>query len=134
MKLKKTNVQWIHWGQQHNHHDGQQWSWRNTSLHLLGQCIFMDSFKRTRNQMLHYTGKASTIFKNKDIPIILKHQVYDQCLLPTVTYGAESWNLSKQQYLNLRTVQRAYERIMKISYGKIAKQLNVFVKKQSEIF
>ena len=57
-------------------------------------------------------GRASAIFKNKDIPIVLKRQVYDQCILPTFTYGSDTWNLTKQQTLKLRTMQRAHERIM----------------------
>ncbi|XP_042858876.1 uncharacterized protein LOC122244992 [Penaeus japonicus] len=40
-------------------------------------------------------GRASTIFKNKDISLILKRQVYNQCILPTVTYGAETKNNAK---------------------------------------
>ena len=45
-------------------------------------------------------GRASSVFKNKKIPIILKRKVYDQCVLPTVTYGAETWNLKKSFPLN----------------------------------
>ena len=47
-------------------------------------------------------GRASAIFKNKDIPIVIKRQVYDRFILPTVTYGSETWNLT----------QRAHEKIM----------------------
>ena len=50
--------------------------------------------------------------KTKTILIVLKRQFYDQCILPTVTYGSETWNLTKQQTLKLRTMQRAHERIM----------------------
>ncbi|XP_042865863.1 uncharacterized protein LOC122249230 [Penaeus japonicus] len=57
-------------------------------------------------------GRASTISKNKDISLILKRQVYNQCILPTVTYGAETWNLTKKEMLKLRIMQRAHERIM----------------------
>ena len=57
-------------------------------------------------------GRASLIFKNKDIPIIHKRQVYNQCILPTVNYGTETWNLTKKEVINLRTMQRAHERIM----------------------
>jgi len=57
-------------------------------------------------------GKASAIFKNKEFPLILKRQVYDQCITPTVTYGSETWNLTKKQLLKLRSMQRAHERIM----------------------
>ena len=57
-------------------------------------------------------GRASSIFKNDKIAMILKRKVYDQCILPTVTYGAETWNLTKKLSLKLRTMQRAHERIM----------------------
>ena len=57
-------------------------------------------------------GRASAIFKSKDFPLALKRKIYDQCITPTVTYGAETWNLTKKQALKLRTMQRAHERIM----------------------
>ena len=37
-------------------------------------------------------------------------QRHDQCILPTVTYGSKTCNLTKQQTLKLRTMQRAHER------------------------
>ena len=45
------------------------------------------------------------------ILIFLKRQVYDKCILSTVTYGSETWNLMKQQTLKLRTMQRPHKRI-----------------------
>ncbi|XP_037782019.1 uncharacterized protein LOC119578522 [Penaeus monodon] len=57
-------------------------------------------------------GKASAILKNKEFPLVLKRQVYDQCITPTVTYGSETWNLTKKQLLKLRSMQREHERIM----------------------
>ena len=77
----------------------------------LGQCISMDfaskeqEIKRVITIGWQAFGRASAIFKNKDISIVLKRQVYDQCILPTVTYGSETWNLTKQQNLKLRTMQ-----------------------------
>ena len=55
---------------------------------------------------------ASAIFKNKEIPTCLKRQVYNQCIIPTVTYGSETWNLTKIQTMKLSSMQRAHERIM----------------------
>jgi len=57
-------------------------------------------------------GRASSIFKNKDIPITHKRKVYNQCILPSVTYGAETWNLTRKEVIKVRTMQRAHERIM----------------------
>ena len=46
-----------------------------------------------------------------DILIFLKRQVYDKCILSTLTYGSETWNPMKQQTLKLRTMQRSHKRI-----------------------
>ena len=46
-----------------------------------------------------------------DILIFLKRQVYDKCILSTVTYRSETWNPMKQQTLKLRTMQRSHKRI-----------------------
>ena len=40
-------------------------------------------------------SRVSAILKRKDIPIIPTHQVYDQCILLTVTYRSETWDLTK---------------------------------------
>ena len=84
----------------------------------LGQRISMESADKEQEIKRRITmgwqafGRAREIFGDKDIPIIQKRQVYDQCILPTVTYGAETWNLTKGMTLKLRTMQRAHERIM----------------------
>jgi len=82
----------------------------------LGQIVSMDSTKEKeilRRISLSWQafGRASSIFKSK-MPIQLKKRVYDQCILPTITYGAETWNLTKKLTIKLRSTQRAHERIM----------------------
>ena len=80
----------------------------------LGQITLMNSNKENEIKRISLGwqafGRASPIFKSK-MPISLK-KVYDQCILPTITYGAETWNLTKRQMLKLRSAQRAHERIM----------------------
>ena len=39
-------------------------------------------------------------------------KVMDQCVLPTMTYGCQTWSLHKQRTNKLRTPQRATERKM----------------------
>ena len=46
------------------------------------------------------------------IPIVLKRQVYFQCILPTVTYACVTCNLTTQQTFKLRTLQRVRARII----------------------
>ena len=45
-------------------------------------------------------------------PFHLKKQVMDQCILPTMTYGCQTWSLNTQMTDKLRTAQRAMERKM----------------------
>ncbi len=42
----------------------------------------------------------------------LRRKVFDQCVLPTITYGAETWTTTKLIEHKLRTAQRAKERQM----------------------
>ena len=83
----------------------------------LGQQISMnpskeEEIKRRITLGWQAFGRASSTFKNKKIPLVLKRRVYNQCILPTVTYGAETWNLTKRLTRKLRSMQRAHERII----------------------
>ena len=84
----------------------------------LGQRISMETASKEQEIKRRITlgwqafGRASAIFKNKEIPTCLKRQVYNQCIIPTVTYGSETWNLTKIPTMKLRSMQRAHERIM----------------------
>ena len=40
-------------------------------------------------------GKNREIFQNDKMPLSLKRQVYDQCVLPTMTYGCQTWSLRR---------------------------------------
>ena len=47
------------------------------------------------------------ILQDRQLPISLKKQIMDQCVLPTMTYGCQTWSLNKQMTNKLRTVQSA---------------------------
>ena len=57
-------------------------------------------------------GRHKEILCNKDIPMSLRRKVYNQCVLPTMTYGSETWSLTKYLETKLQTAQRAMERQM----------------------
>ena len=60
-------------------------------------------------------GKAKPLFKS-DLPICLKRQVFDQCILPVFLYGCETWKTTKRQRSKLIVPQRAMERsLLKIT-------------------
>jgi hypothetical protein len=57
-------------------------------------------------------GRHKEILCNKNIPMSLRRRVYDQCVLPTMTYGSETWSTTKYLESKLQSAQRAMERQM----------------------
>lgn len=56
-------------------------------------------------------GKLRNIFRS-DIPVCLKRKVFNQCILPVMTYGAETLTLTVASAKKLRITQRKMERSM----------------------
>ena len=56
-------------------------------------------------------GKLRDIFSSR-IPQCLKTRVFNQCVLPVITYGSETWSLTAGLLEKLRVTQRAMERAM----------------------
>lgn len=56
-------------------------------------------------------GKMRDIFR-ANIPIHLKRKAFNQCILPVLTYGAETLTLTKATAEKLRVTQRRMERSM----------------------
>jgi len=54
-------------------------------------------------------GKLKSII-NSNIPLNLKTKLYNECILPVTTYGAETWVLNQQTLNKLQVHQRAMER------------------------
>ena len=53
-------------------------------------------------------GKLNSIMKG-DLPICLKTKEYNQRVIPTITYGSETWTTSQKMENKIRTTQRAME-------------------------
>ena len=61
-------------------------------------------------------AKHRDIFKG-NIGTCLKRQVYNSCVLPTMTYGAETWALTTQAKNNLAAAQTKMERnLLNVTY------------------
>ena len=56
-------------------------------------------------------GKLNSIMNSK-LPLSLKRKVYNQCVLPVLIYGSETWSITKGLERKLRSAQRGMERIM----------------------
>nr|XP_049701309.1 LINE-1 retrotransposable element ORF2 protein [Helicoverpa armigera] len=52
------------------------------------------------------------IVKSKEISMSTKRKVFDTCILPVITYGCETWSLTKLHRQKLQRCQRAMERSM----------------------
>ena len=63
-------------------------------------------------------AKHRDIFKS-NLAICLKRQVYNSCVLPAMTYGAETWTLTKQARTNLRPHRPKWKEVCSTSHTKI---------------
>ena len=54
-------------------------------------------------------GKLNTAF-NSNMPFCLKRKLFDQCVLPVLTYGCETQMLNYKSIQKLNTTQRSMER------------------------
>lgn len=52
------------------------------------------------------------VMKSKDLSISVKRKVFNTCVLPCITYGCETWALTKQLRNKLEYCQRSMERSM----------------------
>ncbi len=57
------------------------------------------------------SGKENLV-RNSNLPLSLKRKVYNHCILPVLTYGSETWRLTKELERKLRSAQRGMERRM----------------------
>ncbi|XP_069977751.1 uncharacterized protein [Penaeus vannamei] len=63
-------------------------------------------------------GRARSVFKDKNIPNVLKRRIYDQCILPSVTHGTKVESHNEDQ-------SNAYfKKLCLISPRKIKKTAN----------
>jgi hypothetical protein len=71
------------------------------------------TFKVNRRIQLGWAafGNLRRVFSSS-IPQSLKIKVFNQCVLPVMTYRAETWTLTAQLVHKFRVAQRAMERAM----------------------
>ena len=77
-------------------------------------------------------GKKSTIFKS-NMPICLKRKVFNQCVLPVLTYGCETWTLNTKAAQKLKVTQRSMERQM-LNISLRDKRRNAWIRQQPKIY
>ncbi len=58
-----------------------------------------------------FFGKQNLVMKS-NLPLSLKRKVNNECILPVVTYGSETYRLTKELESKLSSEQRGMERRM----------------------
>ena len=76
----------------------------------LGQMVTKDHVQE--QELRHRIGLGWTAFskldsfmQNKRIPLRLQTKVHNELILPVITYGSETWSLSKTQLQKMVTTQ-----------------------------
>jgi len=77
----------------------------------LGKNSFEKEAKRRIQLGWAAFGKLRRVFSSS-IPQCLKTKVFNQCVLPVMTYGAETWTLTIGLVHQFKVAQRAMERAM----------------------
>ena len=61
-----------------------------------------------------------------------KKEIFDQCVLPVLTYGCETWNLSVKMMQKLRVAQKGMERCM-LGISKRDRKRNTIIRAQTKV-
>lgn len=67
--------------------------------------------QRVTNSWKRYWS-LKEVMKNRELPISAKRKVFDSCILPCMTYGCQTWSLTKANSEKLQVCQRSMERSM----------------------
>ena len=83
----------------------------------LGQRFNLRDKNQDKEILRRITAGCTAYSKHRDIfkdnfAICLKRNVYNSCVLPAMTHGAETWSLSKQAQKKLAAEQTKMERSM----------------------
>ena len=71
----------------------------------------LEEVKRRSRAGWNAFGNFNDIMKS-NIPICLKRKVFNQCVIPAMTYGSETWAVTKKMEQKLKTAQHSMERTM----------------------
>ena len=77
-------------------------------------------------------SRHEDILREKSIPNCLKRKLFNQCILPAMTYGSETWSLSKEMERKIQTTQRSMERMM-LGYTRRDHKTNAWVRDQTKV-
>lgn len=72
------------------------------------------------------------VMKNPLVPLKHKTKIFNSCILPVMTYGCQTWSLTKHNLRQLQTCQHSMER--SILHIKLRDKINLkFIRKQTKV-
>ena len=116
INMKKTKVMYNDYTNIIPVHVGTQEVEKVNDYVYLGQLVTMkndksDEIKRRIAAGWGAFGQYRDILKSK-MPLSLKRKVYNQCIQAAMTYGCQTWAVTKRMQDRLKTTQRSMERAM----------------------
>ena len=72
----------------------------------------VQEMKKRTSQRWSAFYKLDYIMRDKNVPMRLRRKIFNECILPLMTYGCETWSLGNTQLEKQVTTQRKIERIM----------------------
>ena len=102
----------------------------------LGQLVSMQTDKS--NEVKRRIAAGWIAFNNHrdllkgKLPMCLKRKIYNQCVLPAMTYGCQTWALTKRMEQRLRVTQRSMERAM-LGITRMDRQRNECIRGQTQV-
>ena len=94
-------------------------------------CDMMEEINHRVKLAWSALGRSCAILKGS-LPLCLKKKIFDQCILPILTYTAETWTLTKRAIRKLQVTQRSMERCM-IGITKLDKKRNQWIRNQTKV-
>ena len=76
-------------------------------------------------------GQLNIVF-NSNMPFCPKRKLFDQCVLPVLTYGCETWTLNSKSIQKLNTTQRSMEK-QTLDITRYDKKRNTWIRNQTKV-
>ncbi|CAG9835107.1 unnamed protein product [Diabrotica balteata] len=99
---------------------------------ILNREIQTEEIKKRRKLAWAAFGKLIYILRNQQIRLHLRSKVFDACIIPILTYAAQTWAITKKNMNILRVTQHAMERAM-LGISLEDKKTNTWIRQKTKL-
>ena len=114
----------------------------NQSIEKLEEYVYLGTLTKMSKKLdielsRRITAGWKAFWKYKDVlksklPICMKRKIFNQCILPVLTYGCETWTSTKKINQRLAVTQRAMERSM-LGITRRDRKSNKWIREQTKV-